>query len=69
MDEIAKMHRVLGGVSFAEVNGLPKLQLAVLPGTSHMGVFYNPINIEILKQIIPAFLAAELPQPPTMPMP
>jgi pimeloyl-ACP methyl ester carboxylesterase len=64
MDHIARMHRVFGGVAFGDVNGLPKLQLAVLPGTSHIGVFFNPANVEIMKQIVPAFLAAELPQPP-----
>jgi hypothetical protein len=48
--------------------GLPIVQLAVLPGTSHINVFFNPANIEYLKTLVPTFLAQELPAPPQMTM-
>ncbi len=67
IDHIAKMHRLLGGVTDGDTNGLPKTQLAVLPGTSHIGVFFNPRNVEYLTAIVPAFLEQELPQAPQMP--
>lgn len=67
IDHIARMHKLLGGISDGDTNGLPKTQLLVLPGTSHIGVFYNPQNVEYLKSIVPAFLAQELPQAPQMP--
>ena len=31
---------------------------------SHIGVMYNPFNVEILKLAVPHFLEAELPPPP-----
>lgn len=68
IDHIAKMHKLLGGITDGDSNGLPKTQLLVLPGTSHIGVFFNPANVEIMKTVVPTFLAQELPQPP-MPMP
>jgi len=64
LEHIAKMHATLGGVANGDLNGLPKLQLAMLPGTSHMGVFMVPQNLEIMKTMVPTFLAQTLPQPP-----
>lgn len=64
IDHIAKMHRLLGGIVDGDTNGLPKTQLMVLPGTSHIGVFFNPANVGIMKSAVPAFLAQELPQAP-----
>lgn len=67
MEHITKMYRLLGGLTDGDTNGLPKLQLAVLPGTPHTGVLYNPHNVELLKTIVPTFLAQELPQEPQLP--
>jgi pimeloyl-ACP methyl ester carboxylesterase len=69
MEHITRMYRLLGGRSDGDMKGLPKLQLAVLPGTSHINVFFNPQNVEIMKIIVPTFLAQELPAPPQMQMP
>lgn len=66
IDHIAKMHTLLGGIVNGDGNGLPKTQLMVLPGTSHINVFFNPQNLEYMKIAVPAFLAQELPQPPQM---
>jgi len=67
IDHIAKMHQLLGGITDGDTNGLPKTQLMVLPGTSHINVFFNPRNVAFLSSIVPEFLAQELPQPPRMP--
>lgn len=66
MDHIAKLHHLMGGVHDADTNGLPLLQLAILPGTPHTGVFFNPHNVELLNTIVPTFLAQKLPQPPML---
>lgn len=63
----AEMHRLAGGLTNGDMNGLPKTQLMVLPGTSHTGVVFNPANIEIMKAVVPTFLAQELPAKPTFP--
>jgi pimeloyl-ACP methyl ester carboxylesterase len=65
IDHIAKMHRLLGGITDGDTNGLPKTQLLVLPGTSHINVFFNPANVEIMKAVVPAFLKQELPARPS----
>ena len=67
IEHIAKLYRLLGGHSDGDMKGLPKLQLAILPGTSHINVFFNPANVELLKTIVPTFLAQQLPQAPQMP--
>jgi pimeloyl-ACP methyl ester carboxylesterase len=36
-----EMFRLLGGGVFGDVAGLPRSQLAVLPGTHHFGVMYR----------------------------
>jgi hypothetical protein len=66
MEHIVKLYRLLGGHSDGDMKGLPKLQLAILPGTSHINVFFNPANVELLKTMVPTFLAQELPQGPQM---
>jgi pimeloyl-ACP methyl ester carboxylesterase len=66
MEHITKLYRLLGGHSDGDMQGLPKLQLAILPGTSHINVVFNPANIEILKSIVPTFLKQQLPAPPQM---
>ncbi len=64
----AEMHKLAGGITNGDMNGLPKVQLLVLPGTSHGGVFFNPANVEILKAVVPSFLTQELPAKPKMSM-
>ncbi|MDB5539340.1 MAG: hypothetical protein JWQ89_1067 [Devosia sp.] len=68
LDYIARHHKAAGGIVNGDMAGLPKTQLLVLPGTSHIGVFFNPANVEILKAVVPVFLNQKLPQPP-QPMP
>ena len=67
MDYIASLHKLAGGIINGDTYGLPKTQLMVLPGTSHTGVFFNPRNVEIIKQVVPAFLTQELPAKPSFP--
>lgn len=67
MEHVTEMYRLLGGITNGDTHGLPKVQLMVLPATTHIGVFYSPTNIEILKRAVPEFLAAELPRAPQMP--
>ncbi|MEV0612758.1 alpha/beta hydrolase [Nonomuraea sp. NPDC050404] len=49
------MFRLLGGGVNGDMAGLPKSQLAVLPGTSHISIVHRP---ELLLATIPAFLDA-----------
>jgi pimeloyl-ACP methyl ester carboxylesterase len=65
VDHIAKMHKLLGGLTDGDTNGLPKTQLLVLPGTSHINVFFNPANVEIMKAVVPTFLKQDLPAKPS----
>jgi len=65
IDHIAKMHKLLGGITDGDTNGLPKTQLLVLPGTSHINVFFNPTNVEIMKTVVPTFLKQQLPAKPS----
>jgi pimeloyl-ACP methyl ester carboxylesterase len=64
LDYIAKHHNAAGGIVNGDMAGLPKTQLLVLPGTSHISVFFNPANVEIMKAVVPVFLNQQLPQPP-----
>jgi pimeloyl-ACP methyl ester carboxylesterase len=66
IEHITKLFTLLGGHPDGDMKGLPLVQLAVLPGTSHINVIFNPINIEYLKTMVPTFLAQELPAPPQM---
>lgn len=67
IDYIARHHQAAGGLVNGDINGLPKTQLLVLPGTSHINVFFNPANVEIIKAVVPAFLSQELPAKPSFP--
>ncbi len=67
LDYIAKHHQAAGGIVNGDMLGRPKTQLLVLPGTSHINVFFNPANVEIMKAVVPAFLKQELPAKPSFP--
>lgn len=67
IDYIATHHQAAGGIVNGDINGLPKTQLLVLPGTSHINVFFNPQNVEIMKAMVPAFLNQALPAKPSFP--
>jgi pimeloyl-ACP methyl ester carboxylesterase len=53
------MFRLRGGGVFGDIAGLPASQLAVLPGTTHVGVMMRP---DLLLAMIPPFLDAPLPE-------
>jgi pimeloyl-ACP methyl ester carboxylesterase len=53
---LVEFFRLLGGGVMGDMAGLPDSQLAVLPGTTHLGVIHRPE----LHTIVPAFLDAEL---------
>ena len=54
IEHLAKFLRLVGGDMFGDTPaGLPRSQLAILPGTSHVTSVYCP---ELLLPIIPAFL-------------
>ena len=50
-----QMFKLFGGGVFGDIAGLPNSQLAVLPGTTHVGVV---MRSELLLSMIPAFLDA-----------
>ncbi|QYN35592.1 alpha/beta hydrolase [Pseudonocardia sp. DSM 110487] len=54
LDHITEFFRLLGGAVNGDIVGLPKSQLTVLPGTTHIGVTHRPE----LHSIVPAFLDA-----------
>lgn len=53
------MFRLLGGGVAGDMVGMPRSQLAILPGTSHVTVVYRT---ELLAAIIPPFLDAAVPE-------
>lgn len=55
----AEMYRLLGGNVFGDISGLPKSQLAILPGTAHVSVM---MQADWFLKNVPAFLDAA-PQP------
>jgi pimeloyl-ACP methyl ester carboxylesterase len=57
-EHAVEMFRLLGGGVFGDQAGLPNSQLAVLPGTTHVGVSARP---DLLLAIIPPFLDAPMP--------
>lgn len=58
-EHAVEMFRLLGGGVFGDTPaGLPKSQLAILPGTSHVTVVSR---VDLLLSIIPAFLDAPIP--------
>jgi pimeloyl-ACP methyl ester carboxylesterase len=59
-EHAVEMFRLLGGGVFGDTPaGLPKSQLAVLPGTSHVTVVHRA---DLLLAIIPPFLDAPMPE-------
>lgn len=58
-EHAVEMFRLLGGGVFGDLAGLPASQLAVLPGTTHVGV---ASRADVLLAIIPPFLDAPLPE-------
>ncbi|TWF78051.1 alpha/beta hydrolase family protein [Pseudonocardia hierapolitana] len=57
IDHVTEFFRLLGGAVNGDIAGLPQSQLAVLPGTTHIGVMHRPE----LPSIVPAFLDAPRP--------
>jgi pimeloyl-ACP methyl ester carboxylesterase len=54
IEHLARFFRLVGGGVFGDTPaGLPRSQLAILPGTSHVSAAYRP---DLLLPIIPAFL-------------
>lgn len=54
LDHLAKFFRLVGGDMFGDTPaGLPRSQLAILPGASHVT---TPFQADVLAVIIPAFL-------------
>lgn len=54
IEHLAKFFRLVGGGVFGDTPaGLPRSQLAILPGTSHISAVYRP---DLLLPIVPAFL-------------
>ena len=59
-EHAVEMFRLLGGGVFGDTPaGLPKSQLAILPGTSHVTAVYQA---DLLLAMIPAFLDAPIPE-------
>jgi pimeloyl-ACP methyl ester carboxylesterase len=57
IDHVTEFFRLLGGAVNGDIAGLPESQMAVLPGTTHIGVMHRPE----LHSIVPAFLDAPRP--------
>jgi pimeloyl-ACP methyl ester carboxylesterase len=61
-EHAVEMFRLLGGGVFGDTPaGLPKSQLAILPGTAHTTIVQRT---DLLLSIIPAFLDAPMPSTP-----
>jgi pimeloyl-ACP methyl ester carboxylesterase len=59
-EHAVEMFRLLGGGVFGDTPaGLPRSQLAVLPGTSHVSLVYRA---DLLLAIVPPFLDAPMPE-------
>jgi pimeloyl-ACP methyl ester carboxylesterase len=59
-EHVVEMFRLLGGGVIGDLAGLPRSQLAVLPGTTHIGVVERA---DWLISMITEFLEAPLPEP------
>jgi pimeloyl-ACP methyl ester carboxylesterase len=59
-EHAVEMFRLLGGGVAGDMVGLPKSQLAILPGTTHVTV---PSRADLLLSLIPRFLDAPVPAP------
>lgn len=53
LDHITEMYRLCGGSVFGDVKGLPKSQLAILPGKTHVGLM---MDTEPILSIVQPFL-------------
>ncbi len=58
-EHAVEMFRLLGGGVAGDLAGLPKSQLAVLPGTTHVTLVHRA---DLLLAIIPPFLDAPMPE-------
>ncbi|MCW5713366.1 MAG: alpha/beta fold hydrolase [Bauldia sp.] len=58
---IAEMFLLMGGGVAGDYAGIPRVRLAVLPGTTHVGVMMQP---DLLLAIVEPFLAGEAPATP-----
>jgi hypothetical protein len=58
-DHVAELFQLLGGGVPGDFVGLPKAQLAVLPGTTHVGVIQRT---DWLLSMITEFLDAPMPE-------
>lgn len=56
-----ELFRAKGGGKMGDINGLPKSRLAILPGTTHVGMMYQT---DLLIPMITDFLDADLNAPP-----
>jgi pimeloyl-ACP methyl ester carboxylesterase len=59
-EHAAELYRLLGGGVPGDFVGLPPSQLAILPGTTHVGVVRE--GADLLLAIIPPFLNAPMPE-------
>lgn len=57
-EHAVEMFRLLGGGVFGDIAGMPSSQLAILPGTNHVGMLERT---DLLLAIVPPFLDAPLP--------
>jgi len=55
-EHTVEMFRLLGGGVAGDLHGLPRAQLAILPGTTHIGVMHR---VEWLESMVTAFTAPE----------
>jgi pimeloyl-ACP methyl ester carboxylesterase len=60
-EHAVELFRLLGGGVAGDLVGLPRAQLAVLPGTTHVTLVQR---VDLLLAIIPPFLDASLPTVP-----
>jgi pimeloyl-ACP methyl ester carboxylesterase len=59
-EHAVEMFRLLGGGVPGDMTGLPNARLAVLPGTTHIGVMEQT---DLLLALVPPFLEAPMPEP------
>jgi pimeloyl-ACP methyl ester carboxylesterase len=58
-EHAVELFRLRGGGVMGDLDGLPAARLAVLPGTTHLGVMAQP---DLLLALIPPFLDAPMPE-------
>jgi pimeloyl-ACP methyl ester carboxylesterase len=58
-EHVIELFRLLGGGVPGDLTGLPKSQLAILPGTTHVTIMWE--NVDRLASMAEAFLAAPMP--------